>query len=395
MKVYADHAATTKLRPSALKAYVEAAEQLYGNASSLHSDGQRSNEILQDCRQRIADCIGCLPNEIYFTSGGSEADNQAIFSAAEAGVRKNKRKIITTAIEHHAVLRPIEALKDKGFETVFLPVGANGIISVSDLEREIDENTALVSVMTANNEIGTLQPVAEIGALCREKNVLFHTDAVQAVGHIPVNVRDWNADYLALSAHKFGGPKGTGVLFARKGAPLFPLIRGGAQEKNKRAGTEDIPSIAAMTAALNESLSNLSEKTARILAMRNRLIDGLLQIPHSALNGERERRLAGNANISFEGCEGEALILYLDDLGVCSSSGSACTSGSLDPSHVLLAIGRPHEIAHGSLRLTLGEDNTEEEIDYLLQAVPSVVERVRSMSPVWRDLQTGKTRSAL
>lgn len=393
MRVYCDHAATSKMRPCALSAYAETAEKVYGNASSLHSEGQRAAEVLYSCRKRIAEILGCETNEIYFTAGGSESDNQAIMSAVKFGAHKGKNKLITTAIEHHAVLHPMQRLAREGFEVLFTSVGQNGIVSVADFEKTVDKNCALVSVMAANNEIGTLQPVDEIGALCRERGVLFHTDAVQAVGHVPVTTK--NCDYLALSAHKFGGPKGVGVLFARKGAPLYPLVEGGAQERNKRAGTEDLPAIAAMTAALEEAVSHQSENAVRVRAMRERLIDGLLKVPHSALNGDREKRLAGNANLCFEACEGEALILYLDDLGVAVSSGSACTSGSLDPSHVLLAIGRKHEIAHGSLRFSLDESNTDEEIDYLLKVVPEVVARVRSMSPVWHDLQDGKRQHVL
>ena len=393
--VYADNAATTKLRPEARDEYLNTAEEFYGNPSSLHSVGQRAKEVLENCRAQIAQHLGCEKKEIYFTSGGSEADNQAIMSAAHAGARKGKRKIVTTNIEHHAVLHPIERLAREGFEVVYLPAASNGIVSVEDAKKAIDENTCLVSVMLANNEIGTIQPVEEIGALCRERKVPFHTDAVQAVGHLPVNVNALNADYLSLSAHKFGGPKGVGVLYARTGAPLSPIIEGGAQERNKRAGTEDLPAIAAMTAALNAALSSREEEQKRILSMRERLIDGLLKIPHSALNGDRERRLAGNVSLCFEACEGEALLLYLDDMGVSASSGSACTSGSLDPSHVLLAIGRKHEVAHGSLRLTLNENNTEEDVDYLLKAVPEAVNKVRAISSVWRDLQTGKRQYIL
>ena len=394
MRIYADCAATTKMRHSAIEAYREAAETVFGNASSLYSEGQRAADTLFSCRKRIANILNCRPDEIYFTAGGSEADNQAIASAVRAGAGKGKRKIIASAIEHHAVLHPLQRLRREGYEVVFLPVSTEGIVSVDDFVRETDDSVALVSVMTANNEIGTLQPVEESGRLCRQRGVLFHTDAVQAVGHIPVSTKD--CDYLAASAHKFGGPKGTGILFARKGAPLFPLVEGGAQERNKRAGTEDVPAIAATAAALEEAVSGMEEKNRKILSMRERLIDGLLSsLPHSALNGSREKRLAGNANLCFEGCEGEALILYLDDLGIAVSSGSACTSGSLDPSHVLLAIGRVHEIAHGSLRFSLDEHNTEEEIDRLIKVVPEVVNKVRSMSPVWRDLNAGKRKFIL
>lgn len=392
MYVYADNAATTKMRPSALEIYCKTAEQFYGNPSSLHGEGQRAKELLNECRQRTADVLGCKAGEIYFTSGGSEADNQAVYSAAHYGKKKGKKKIIATAIEHHAVLHALKRLQEEGFETVLLPVGENGIVSADEVNAAVTPDVCLVSVMLANNEIGTLQPVREIGALCRKRGVLFHTDAVQAVGHIPVDVNDLNVDYLSLSAHKFGGPKGVGALFARAGAPLFPLVEGGAQERGKRAGTEDLPAVAAMTAALCEAAEHMAQANERTLALREKLIDGLLQIPHCALNGDRQKRLAGNVSVCFEGVEGEALLLYLDDMGVCASSGSACTSGSLDPSHVLLAIGRKHEVAHGSLRLTLNENNTEEEVEYLINAVREAVERVRGMSCFWRDLQQGRKK---
>lgn len=390
MQVYADNAATTKMRAAALETYFNTARELYGNPSSLHSEGQRAKELLTECREQIASTLGCTAREIIFTSGGSEADNQAIMSAAAFGKQKGKTKIVSTAIEHHAVLHTLKRLEREGFQIVLLPVDESGIISVKDAEKAITPDTCLVSVMLANNEIGTLQPVREIGAICKERGVLFHTDAVQAVGHLPVNVKELNADYLALSAHKFGGPKGVGALYARTGAPLFSLIEGGAQERNKRAGTEDLPAIAAMSTALSEAVANMEETTKKTLALRDRLIAGLSKIPHCSLNGDKNKRLAGNVSFCFEGVEGEALLLYLDDMGVCASSGSACTSGSLDPSHVLLAIGRKHEVAHGSLRLSLNENNTEEEIDYLISAVAEVVEKVRSFSPVWRDLQSGK-----
>lgn len=390
MFVYADHAATTKIRPCALRAYEAAAQETYANPSSLHSAGQRAKEILTACREDIARALNADPREIYFTSGGSESDNQAILSAAHAGARKGKKKLISTAIEHHAVLHTLEKLQREGFEVVLLPVGGNGIVDPASLEREIDENTALVSVMLANNEIGTIQPVEEIGAICKRHGVLFHTDAVQAVGHIPVDVKTIGCDYLALSAHKFGGPKGVGALYAKTGAPLSPLIEGGAQEKNKRAGTEDLPSIAGMTAALKESIADMGATSKLLRHLQDKLIAGLSAIPHCALNGDRERRLPGNTSFCFEGIEGESLLLLLDDAGICASSGSACTSGSLDPSHVLLAIGRVHDVAHGSLRLTLGEENTEADVDYMLEKIPEVVAYLRSFSPVWRDLQQGK-----
>ena len=390
MQVYADNAATAKIRPAALETFVKTATEYYGNPSSLHEVGQAAKEVLEESRAKIANALGCKPREIIFTAGGSEADNQAIFSAARAGALKGKKKIISTAIEHHAVLHALNKLKAEGFEIVLVPVAQNGIVSVKDFEREIDDNTCLVSVMLANNEIGTIQPVKEIGAICKAKKIPFHTDAVQAVGHIPVNTEDLGVDYLALSAHKFGGPRGIGALFARQGAPLFPLVEGGAQERGKRAGTENLPAIAAMATALEESTSHLEENNKKVTALREKLIKGLSKIPHSSLNGDPKKRLAGNVSFCFEGIEGEGLLLYLSDMGVSASSGSACTSGSLDPSHVLLAIGRVHDVAHGSLRLSLNEENTEEEVDYLIKAVTEVVEKIRAFSPVWRDLQSGK-----
>ncbi len=390
MEIYADHAATTKLSPAAAKAYAETAAVYYGNPSSLHSAGQRAQEQLIACREEIASILNVSPREIYFTSGGSESDNQAILSAAHAGAKKGKKKIISTAIEHHAVLHTLEKLKKEGFEIVLLPVGTRGIVSTDDLEAAIDGETALVSVMAANNEIGTIQPIAEIGAVCKRHGVLFHTDAVQAVGHIPVDAKAIGCDYLALSAHKFGGPKGVGVLYCRTGAPLTPLIEGGAQERGKRAGTEDLPAVAAMTAALKESVADMGATEALLRRLQDRLIAGLEEIPHCALNGDRHCRLAGNTSFCFEGIEGESLLLLLDEKGIAASSGSACTSGSLDPSHVLLAIGRVHDVAHGSLRLTLGKENTEEDVDYIIRSVKEVVGYLRNMSPVWRDLQEGK-----
>ena len=395
MFVYADHAATTKMSDVALKAYSETAAQFYGNPSSLHSLGQRAKEVLEDCRGRIARAINADPREIYFTSGGSESDNQAIRSAAYAGAKKGKKKLVSTAIEHHAVLHTLKKLEREGFEVVLVPVKPNGIVDVKQLEASIEENCALVSVMLANNEIGTIQPVNEVGEICRRRGVLFHTDAVQAVGHIPVDVKEIGCDYLALSAHKFTGPKGVGVLFAKRGAPLTPLIEGGAQEKNKRAGTEDLPAIAGMTAALEASIADMGRSSAVLKRLQDKLIDGLSKIPHCALNGDRTLRLPGNISFCFEGIEGESLLLLLDEKGICASSGSACTSGSLDPSHVLLAIGRVHDVAHGSLRLTLGAENTEADVDYLLEAVPEVVTYLRNMSPVWRDLQEGRRQYIL
>ncbi len=390
MFVYADHAATTKMSDAALKAYTMTAEEVYGNPSSLHSAGQRAKEVLTACRERIASVLGADAREIYFTSGGSESDNQAILSAAYAGKKKGKCKLVSTAIEHHAVFHTLNKLKKEGFEVVLLPVGENGIVSVSDVEAALGDDVALVSVMLANNEIGTIQPVEAIGALCKARGILFHTDAVQAVGHIPVQVDAIGCDYLALSAHKFGGPKGVGALYVRRGAPLSSLIEGGAQERGKRAGTEDLPAIAAMTAALEASVSDMDAASALLKHLQDKLIAGLETIPHCALNGDRTRRLPGNVSFCFEGIEGESLLLLLDEKGICASSGSACTSGSLDPSHVLLAIGRVHDVAHGSLRLTLGTDNTEAQIDYTIAAVKEVVDYLRNMSPVWRDLREGR-----
>ncbi|MBR7186483.1 MAG: cysteine desulfurase [Clostridia bacterium] len=395
MFVYADHAATTKLSAAAMKAYAETAAKYYGNPSSLHSVGQEAQEMLTACREEIAGILGAEAREIYFTSGGSEADNQAIRSAAYAGARKGKKKIISTAIEHHAVLHTLKRLEREGYEIVLLPVGESGVVEAKAVEEALDENTALVTVMLANNEIGTIQPVAEIGAICKKQGVLFHTDAVQAVGHIPVNVKKIGCDYLALSAHKFGGPKGVGALYVRRGAPIFPLIEGGAQERGKRAGTEDLPAVAAMTAALKASVADMDATSAALQGLQHKLIDGLSKIPHCALNGDREMRLPGNVSFCFEGIEGESLLLLLDEKGICASSGSACTSGSLDPSHVLLAIGRVHDVAHGSLRLSLGAENTVAEVDYMLEAIPEVVNYLRNMSPVWRDLMAGKRQFIL
>ena len=395
MQVYADNAATTVMRESAVNAYAETAKAFYGNPSSLHTVGQTAKEILEACRADIMRMLGATNGTIVFTSGGSEADNQAIISAAEAGARRGKKKIISTAIEHHAVLHTLDRLKKQGFEIVLLPVGTCGIVDAKAVEAAIDDNTALVSVMLANNEIGTIQPVAEIGKICKATGVPFHTDAVQAVGHIPVNIDEIGCDYLALSAHKFGGPKGVGALYVRRGAPLSRLIDGGAQERGKRAGTEDVPAIKAMTVALTDAIAEMPEVSARLAKLQDKLIAGLSKIPHCALNGDRKNRLPGNTSFCFEGIEGESLLLLLDDEGICASSGSACTSGSLDPSHVLLAIGRVHDVAHGSLRLSLGCDNTEKDVDYMLEKIPRVVERLRAMSPVWRDLQNGKRKFIL
>ena len=388
--IYADNAATTKMSPAAIKAMTECMETAYGNPSSLYSLGQQAREIMDDARQRIADCLGCTPREITFTSGGSEADNQAIFSAAKLGERKGKKHIISTAFEHHAVLHTLDKLRKQGFDITLLDVHKNGIVTAQQVRDAIREDTCLVTVMFANNEIGTIQPIAEIGAVCREKGVLFHTDAVQAVGHVKVNVAEQNIDMLSLSAHKFHGPKGIGVLYAKRGIVLDNLINGGAQERGKRAGTENLPAIVGMAAAMEEACGSIEEYAKKMVPLRDKLIAGLDKIPYGELNGDRENRLPATVNFCFEGIEGEALLLLLDDKGICASSGSACTSGSLDPSHVLLAIGRPHEVAHGSLRLSLGNDTTEEDIDYIIRAVTEVVGYLRSISPFWRDLVNGK-----
>ena len=390
MNVYADNAATTKISNAALQAMMPAFETYYGNPSSLHSVGQEAKEILENARERVAACLGCEPREIYFTSGGSEADNQAILSAARLGEKKGKKHIISTAFEHHAVLHVLNKLEKEGFEVTYLDVKTNHNITAEDVKNAIREDTCLVTVMYANNEIGSVLPISEIGAVCKEAGVLFHTDAVQAVGHLAIDVKKQNIDMLSLSAHKFHGPKGVGALYCRRGIMLSNLIDGGAQERGKRAGTENLPGICGMVAALEESLDHLEENTKKVTALRDKLIAGLSQIPHCALNGDPVNRLSGNVSFCFEGIEGESLLLLLDMKGVQASSGSACTSGSLDPSHVLLAIGRVHDVAHGSLRLSLSEYNTEEEIDHILTVVPEVVAYLRSISPVWRDLQTGK-----
>ena len=390
MQVYADNAATTKMSAAAIAAMTSCFEGVYGNPSSLHSIGQQAKEVLEDARARVAKCLGCEPREIIFTSGGSEADNQAILSAARLGERKGKKHIISTAFEHHAVLHTLNRLEKEGFEITLLDVKEGHTISAQQVRDAIREDTCLVTTMYANNEIGSILPIAEIGAVCKEAGVPFHTDAVQAVGHLHIDVKAQNIDLLSLAAHKFHGPKGVGALYARKGFPLVNVIDGGAQERGKRAGTENLPGICGMAAALEEACAHMDENAARVSAMRDRLIEGLSQIPHSALNGNREHRLPGNVSFCFEGIEGESLLLLLDMKGVCASSGSACTSGSLDPSHVLLAIGRVHDVAHGSLRLSLSEYNTDEEIDHILTVVPEVVAYLRSISPVWRDLQTGK-----
>ena len=390
MYVYADNAATTAMSQVAIDAMVPYFNKVYGNPSSLHSVGQEAKEALENARQTVAACIGCEPKEIIFTSGGSEADNQAIVSAAKIGAKKGKKHIISTAFEHHAVLHTLQRLEKEGFEVTYLDVSKGHNITAQQVADAIREDTCLVTVMYANNEIGSVLPIAEIGAVCKEKKVLFHTDAVQAVGHIHINVKEQNVDMLSLSGHKFHGPKGVGALYVRRGIMLTNIIEGGAQERGKRAGTENIAAICGMAAAMKDACDHIDENMPRVAAMRDRLIEGLSQIPHSALNGDAINRLPGNVNFCFEGIEGESLLLLLDMKGICASSGSACTSGSLDPSHVLLAIGRVHDVAHGSLRLSLCEYNTEEEVDHILKTVPEVVSYLRNMSPVWRDLQVGK-----
>lgn len=389
MFIYLDNAATTRVSDAALDAMLPYFRQQYGNPSSLYAFGQEAKEALEHARETVAGVLNCEPREIIFTSGGSEADNQAIRSAADIGARAGKRHIISTAFEHHAVLHTLSKLEKEGFEVTLLDVHENGVVRPEELVSAIRPDTCLVTVMYANNEIGTIQPIADIGRVCRERGVLFHTDAVQAAGHLPIDVRAQNIDLLSLSAHKFQGPKGVGALYARRGTALTNLIEGGAQERGKRAGTENTAGIAGMAAALDEAARNMERSSAKMTALRERLIAGLSQIPHSALNGDAERRLPGNVSFCFEGIEGESLLLLLDDKGICASSGSACTSGSLDPSHVLLAIGRPHEVAHGSLRLTLSEDTSEADIDYTIKAVTEVVAYLRSISPVWRELESG------
>ncbi len=390
MKIYADNAATTKMSKPAIDTMLDYMENYYGNPSSLYELGQRAKEKLEEARAEVARIINAQPREIIFTSGGSEADNQALLSAAEYGRRKGKLHIISTAIEHHAILHTLRKLEKQGFEVTLLPVDESGIVKAQDVENAIREDTALVTVMTVNNEIGTIQPVAEIGAVCRRHGVIFHTDAVQAVGHLPVDVEAMQVDMLSASAHKFHGPKGVGFLYVKKGMPLSNLIEGGAQERGKRAGTENVAGIGAMVAALKESVDKMDEVKARITPVRDHLIQGLSEIPHCALNGDPGRRVYSNVNFCFEGIEGESLLMLLDQKGISASSGSACTSGSLDPSHVLLAIGRVHDVAHGSLRLSLGDDATIEEADYIIEATKEVVAYLRGFSPVWRDLTTGK-----
>ena len=387
MTVYADNAATTQMSENVLKAMMPLLTDIYGNPSSLHSVGQVAKEYLENARETVASCIGADPKEIYFTSGGSEADNQAIRSAAYIGARKGKKHIISSKFEHHAVLHTLDALKKEGFTVTLLDVYSNGVVKPEDVENAITDETCLVTIMTANNEIGTIQPIAEIGKICKEKGVLFHTDAVQAVGHIPVNVKDMNVDMLSVSAHKFHGPKGVGFLYARKGILLTNIIYGGAQERSKRAGTENMASIVGMATAIKEATDHLDENAAKVTAMRNRLIDGLKGIERSRINGDLEHHLPGTLNMCFEGIEGESLLLLLDAKGICASSGSACTSGSLDPSHVLLSIGVPVEIAHGSLRLSISEYNTMEQMDHIVESVPGVVDYLRSISPVWEKIK--------
>ena len=393
--IYADNAATTAVSEKALAAMMPYFRDNFGNPSSLHSAGQRANEALLAARETVAKALNADPKEIFFTSGGSEADNQAIVSAAKLGAKKGKKHIVSTAFEHHAVLHTLKKLQKEGYEITLLDVHENGIVTPEQVADAIRDDTCLVTVMFANNEIGTVQPIKEIGAVCREKKVLFHTDAVQAAGHLAIDVKDMNIDMLSLSGHKFRGPKGAGVLYARKGVLLQSLIEGGAQERGKRAGTENLPAIVGMAAALEDAVAHLEENAAKERRIRDMLIDGIGEIAHCALNGDRERRLPGNVNFCFEGIEGESLLLLLDDKGVAASSGSACTSGSLEPSHVLLAIGRPHEVAHGSLRLTIDETLTEEQARYIIDAVKETVSLLRSMSPVWRDLMSGKQQFIL
>ena len=395
MRIYADNAATTKMSRAAIDAMLTCMEEQYGNPSSLYVLGQEAKETLEKAREEIAAVIGAEPREITVTSGGSEADNQAIRSAAALGRKKGKTHIISTAFEHHAVLHTLKKLEEEGFEVTLLDVHEDGLVRPEELEAAIREDTCLVTVMFANNEIGTIQPIRELGAICRARGVLFHTDAVQAVGHVPIDVQADNIDLLSASAHKFHGPKGIGFLYAKKGVRLSNLIEGGAQERGKRAGTENVPAVVGMAAALKEADGAMEENAAHMTALRDRLIAGLREIPHAALNGDAAKRLPGNVNFCFEGIEGESLLLLLDDRGICASSGSACTSGSLDPSHVLLAIGRVHDVAHGSLRLTLGEEATEEEVDYIIRNVREVVEYLRGFSPVWRDLMNGKSNFIL
>ena len=395
MEVYAYNAATTRMSRTAVEAMTPYFTEIYANPSSLHSPGQRAKEALEAARRTVAECLGCEPREIIFTSGGSEADNQAILSAAANGAKKGKKHIITTAFEHHAVLHTLKKLEKEGFEVTYLDVHENHNLKAQQVKDAIRPDTCLVTTMYANNEIGSILPIAEIGAICKEAGVPFHTDAVQAAGHLHINVKEAHIDMLSLSAHKFHGPKGVGALYVRKGIPLVNVIEGGAQERGKRAGTENLPGICGMAAALKEACDHMDENAAKVSAMRDYLIENLSKIPHSALNGDPVHRLPGNVSFCFEGIEGESLLLLLDMHGISASSGSACTSGSLDPSHVLLAIGRVHDVAHGSLRLSLCEYNTMEEMEHIVRTVPEVVNYLRNMSPVWRDLQTGKRQYIL
>ena len=388
--IYADNAATTRMSKTAIEAMLPYMDKIYGNPSSLYSIGQEAKEALEEAREIVARELNASPKEIYFTSGGSEADNQAIRSAAALGAKKNKKHIISTKFEHHAVLHTLDRLAKEGYEITLLEVGPRGIVDPKDVEGAIREDTALVTIMYANNEIGTIQPIKEIGAICKEKGVIFHTDAVQAAGHIRIDVKDQNIDMLSISSHKFHGPKGCGFLYSRLGIPLVNIIDGGAQERGKRGGTENVPAIRGAAAAFKEACDNIETNAAHLIPLRDKLIAGLDKISYSDLNGDRTQRLPGNVNFCFEGIEGESLLLLLDDKGISASSGSACTSGSLDPSHVLLAIGRPHEVAHGSLRLSLGEETTEEDVDYIINSVNDVVTYLRNMSPFWRDLTEGK-----
>lgn len=387
--IYADHAATTKISNAAKEEMMRVMEESWGNPSSLHTPGQLAKEVLEEARRKIAACLNAAPSEIYFTSGGSEADNQALRSAAYWGAKKGKRHLVSTAIEHHAILHTLDQLKEEGFEVTLVGVNQNGVVSVEDICRAIRPDTALVSVMYANNEIGTIQPIAEIGRCCREHGVLFHTDAVQAAAHLAIDVERDAVDLLSLSGHKFYGPRGVGVLYARRGVPLRPLIAGGAQERSKRAGTENLPAIAGMAVALEDAVAKMPQETKRLAALRDKLEAGLSKLPHTRINGGKAPRLSGTLNVCFEGIEGESLLLLLDDRGIAASSGSACTSGSLDPSHVLLALGLPHEVAHGSLRLSLGAETTEKDVDIMLQEIPEVVSYLRSISPVWEELESG------
>lgn len=395
MRIYADNAATTRISKTAIRAMMPYIEECYYNPSSLYSGGQAAKDSIENARETIARCIGALPREITFTSGGSEADNQAIISAAMLGKKSGKMHIVSDVIEHHAVLNTLEKLKKDGFEVTYIPVKENGIIDTKTLESAIRDDTCLVTIMYANNEIGTIQPIREIGDICKKRSIIFHTDAVQAIGRMPIDVNKDNVDMLSASAHKFHGPKGVGFLYAKKGIKLTSIIKGGAQERGVRAGTENVAGIVGMAAALKEEISLMETNAKKLIDFRDRIIAGLSEIPHSVLNGDKQKRLPSNINFCFEGIEGESLLLLLDDKGIMASSGSACTSGSLDPSHVLLSIGRPHDVAHGSLRLSLGEDITYEQVDYIIKTVKEVVSHLRSFSPVWRDLCAGKQKFIL